>query len=322
MTTGIVYSPECLTYTAPPDTPDRVFRTVEYFRSHGVDEFITPREYDEKYIRAVHTAGYMDRVGTVCKVMATGLECAHIRLSVDSCLTAGELVSEGELDNAFVLCRPPGHHAYADAGGGFCYYNNAAVLARYLQKEGFHKVMIVDWDAHHGNGTEAVFYGDPSVLYASVHQSPLYPGTGEMTDTGSGPGEGYTVNVPVPSGTGHDTYMAIFREVLVPIGKSFHPDALIISAGQDSQKDDPVAQLRLCPVSYHLMTERLVQDVCPRTIAVLEGGYQPENNAPAHLAIVSALMGKTNYDTPEFNVEPDHARTAVRQVKEVQAEYW
>jgi acetoin utilization deacetylase AcuC-like enzyme len=322
MSTGIVFSPECLTYSHYPETADRVLETVEYFRTMGMDDLTSPREYDESWVRFVHTPEYIDYVKSTAAMQVTGLEYEHVRLSANSCLTAGELLAEGDIQNGFVLNRPPGHHAYTDEGGGFCYFNNAAVLTRYLQKQGFAKVMIVDWDAHHGNGTEAIFYDDPSVLYVSIHQHPLYPGTGMVTDTGSGPGVGYTINIPVPPGTGHDTYMSIFREIIVPIGKAYKPDALVISAGQDSHKDDPLAQLRLCRVSYQMMTEQLVHGVCSKAIAVLEGGYHPLNVAHANYAIVSALSGKKNYDIAEFNVEPEFARMAVRDAKEVLSAYW
>ena len=131
--------------------------------------------------------------------------------------------------------------------------------------------MIIDWDAHHGNGTEAIFYDDPTVLYSSIHQHPLYPGTGKVTDTGTGLGEGYTVNVPVPSGTGHATYLDIINEILIPAGKKFRPDAVIISAGQDSHEDDPLTDLRLCSASYHAMT-RMILDETQRPLPFWKEG--------------------------------------------------
>lgn len=322
MTTGIIYTPEFLTYKNYPENTDRVSTTVDYFKKQGINNFLSPKKYDESNIQSVHTPEYIEFLKSVGVIEGINLEYSRVALSAYSCLTAGEMLAEGTIDNGFVLNRPPGHHAYANKGGGFCYLNNAAILARYLQENGFQKVMIVDWDAHHGNGTESIFYHDSSVLYTSIHQYPLYPWTGKLTDTGSGRGKGYTVNVPVPPGTGHNTYMEIFDEVIIPIGKKFRPNALIISAGQDSHRDDPLSNLKLCPASYYLMTERLIQSVCSTTVGILEGGYNSENVARANYAIVSALMGKENNNPIESNEEPENARQAIRRAKEIVAERW
>lgn len=322
MTTGIIYTPKFLAYTNSPENKDRVSATVDYFKTQGIDEFISPRKYDENCAKSVHTPEYIDYLKSAGVIEGNKLRYQNVLLSAYGCLTAGEMLAEGAIKNGFVLTRPPGHHAYANKGGGFCFLNNAAILARYFQEKGFEKVMIVDWDAHHGNGTEAIFYHDPSVLYTSVHQYPLYPGTGKVTDTGSGPGVGYNVNIPVPWYTGHDTYMEIFDEVIIPVGKKFKPDVLIISAGQDSHRDDPLTNLMLCSASYHMMTERLVQSVCSKTIAILEGGYNANNVARANYSIVSALMGKENNSPVEPNEELEDARQAVLQAKEVVAERW
>jgi acetoin utilization deacetylase AcuC-like enzyme len=322
MITGIIYTPEFLLYTNNPENKGRVSATVEYFKTKGIDEFISPLDYDERYVKSVHNPAYIETIKSYGVIEGNELKYPNVLLSTNGCLTAGEMLAEGIIDNGFVLNRPPGHHAYANKGGGFCYLNNAAILAKYIQDQGFEKVMIVDWDAHHGNGTESIFYHDPSVLYTSIHQTPLYPWTGKVTDTGSGQGEGYTVNVPVPPGTGHDTYMEIFDEVIIPVGKKFRPNALIISAGQDSHRDDPLTNLRLCPASYYLMTERLIQSVCSKTVGILEGGYNSENVARANYAIVSALMDKENNNPIESNDEPENARQAIRRAKEIVAERW
>jgi acetoin utilization deacetylase AcuC-like enzyme len=322
MATGIIYTPTFLTYKNYPENTDRVSTTVEFFKTKGINDFITPRKYDDTHVKSIHTSEYIEFLKSGGVIDGTKLEFSNVLTSAYGCLTAGQLLVEGTIDNGFVLNRPPGHHAFGNKGGGFCYLNNAAILARYFQEQGFEKVMIVDWDAHHGNGTEAIFYHDPSVLYTSIHQSPLYPWTGKVTDTGSGPGEGFTINIPVPQGTGHNTYIDIVDEVLIPVGKKFRPDVLIISAGQDSHRDDPLSNLRLCAASYYLMTERLIQSVCSKTVAILEGGYNSENVARANYAIVSALMGKKNKDAVGLNKEPKTAQRAVMRVKEVVSERW
>ena len=322
MATGIIYTPTFLTYKNYPENTDRVSTTVDYFQTQGIHEFISPRKYDESYVKSVHTPEYIEFLKSGGVIDGTKLGFSNVLTSAYGCLTAGELLIKGTIDNGFVLNRPPGHHAYGNKGGGFCYLNNAAILTRYFQAQGFEKVMIVDWDAHHGNGTEAIFYEDPSVLYTSIHQSPLYPWTGKVTDTGSGLGEGYTINIPVPPGTGHDTYIDIFDDILIPVGKKFRPDVQIISAGQDSHRDDPLSNLRLCSASYYLMTEQLIQSVCSKTLAILEGGYNSENVARANYAIISALKGKENRDIIELNEEPEAAQQAVLRAKEVVSEWW
>ena len=177
-------------------------------------------------------------------------------------------------------------------GGGFCYLNNAAILAKFLQEHGKRKIMIIDWDAHHGDGTESIFYEDSSVLYTSIHQSPLYPGTGKVTDTGAGDGEGFTINIPVPARTGHDTYRKIFEKIIIPAGRVFSPDAVIISAGQDSHLGDPLTDLNLRTGSYHVMTRMILEKISTQVISVLEGGYNIENLSAANYAIVCALRGE------------------------------
>lgn len=311
MTTGIIYTPDFQNHQNYPECPDRAVKTAEYFQSHGISDFINPLDYGEKYIGAVHTAPYIQDLKSFGEVEGIDITYADALLSANGCITAGDMLLSGEIENAFVLNRPPGHHTYAGKGGGFCYLNNAAILARYLQSEGMSRVMIIDWDAHHGNGTEAIFYEDPSVLYTSIHQTPLYPGTGKVTDLGTGDGEGYNVNIPVPPGTGHDTYMDIFDQILIPAGENFRPDAVIISAGQDSHDDDPLTDIRLSSASYHLMTRMVLEQITSKTIAVLEGGYNLDNLVTANYAIATALREEGDPFEVERVKEPKQAKVAV-----------
>lgn len=294
MTTGIIYTPDFQNHQNYPECPDRVLKTVEFFRSKGIGTFVEPMDFGEEYVKAVHTSAYIDDLKSIGEVEGIDIRFIDALRSANGCITAGEMLLANEIDNAFVLNRPPGHHAYAGKGGGFCYLNNAAILARYLQGKGMDRVMIIDWDAHHGNGTEAIFYDDPSVLYTSIHEVPLYPGTGKVTDMGNGKGEGYTINIPVPPGTGHDTYMDIFEKILIPAGEKFRPDAVIISAGQDSHEDDPLTDLKLSSGSFHIMTRRILDEISSQTIAVLEGGYNLDTLPKANYAIASALRGEEN----------------------------
>jgi len=183
-----------------------------------------------------------------------------------------------QVDHVFCAVRPPGHHAEANRAMGFCLLNNVAIAVRYAQKKhGLSRVLIVDWDVHHGNGTQHIFEDDPSVLFFSTHQFPHYPGTGRESERGRGAGEGYTINVPMEAGEGDDEYRAIFRKVLVPAAEEFKPELVIISAGFDAHKDDPLASMGLTEAGYAELTG-IVAGIAKtyaqgRILSSLEGGY-------------------------------------------------
>lgn len=193
-------------------------------------------------------------------------------------LNAVDMVAAGKAQNAFCAVRPPGHHATAVRGMGFCVFNNVAVAARYAQKKhGMARVLIADWDVHHGNGTQDIFYNDGSVFFFSTHQSPWYPGTGAAGETGEGSGKGATMNCPFPAGSGRAELIGVFRERLVPAMDSFRPELVIISAGFDSRLGDPLGQFRLTDEDFADLT-RMLMDVADkhsggRLVSVLEGGY-------------------------------------------------
>lgn len=311
MVTGIIYTPEYQNHQNFPEQPDRVLKTIEYFQHYGLKDFILPASYDERYILSVHTGEYFEKVKEIEGVDETDDVYANSLLSAYGSLTAGELLISGAIDNAFVLNRPPGHHTHAHRGGGFCYLNNAAILAKFLQEHGKRKIMIIDWDAHHGDGTESIFYEDSSVLYTSIHQSPLYPGTGKVTDTGAGDGEGFTINIPVPAGSGHDTYRSIFEKIIIPAGRVFSPDAVIISAGQDCHLGDPLTGLNLRTGSFHVMTRMILKEISTQVISVLEGGYNIENLSAANYAIICALRREENPFYVKKQKEPESAAEAL-----------
>jgi acetoin utilization deacetylase AcuC-like enzyme len=183
-----------------------------------------------------------------------------------------------QVDQVFCAVRPPGHHAEANRAMGFCLLNNVAIAARYAQKKhGLSRVLIVDWDVHHGNGTQHSFKDDPSVLFFSTHQFPHYPGTGRESERGRGAGEGYTINVPMEAGEGDDEYRAVFHKVLVPAAERFKPELVIISAGFDAHKDDPLASMGLTESGYAELTD-IVAGIAKtyaqgRILSSLEGGY-------------------------------------------------
>src|SRR5437899_4942461 len=190
-----------------------------------------------------------------------------------------DLIMRGEVTNAFVPVRPPGHHATSERAMGFCLFNNVAVAARYAQNHypEIERVAIVDWDVHHGNGTQGVFYDDPTVFFFSTHQYPWYPGTGGADERGKGKGEGYTLNVPLSAGMGDKEYLDVFNRILRPALKTYRPDALIISAGFDAHRDDPLAGMNLTAEGYKALT-RVVKEIAAeyaqgRVLSCLEGGY-------------------------------------------------
>jgi acetoin utilization deacetylase AcuC-like enzyme len=222
---------------------------------------------------------------------------------VGGAVEACSAVVQGTMANAFVATRPPGHHATPTEPMGFCLFNNVAVAARALQARGdAERVLIVDWDVHHGNGTQDAFYDDPTVLYLSLHQSPWYPGTGAPHERGAGAGEGFTLNLPLPAGTDRERYHEVFRSGLDTALSGFDPDFVLISAGFDAMAGDPLGGLLLEPEDFWTMT-REVMDVADRycggrVVALLEGGYDPKRTALGALAVIRALAGVSLSEAP------------------------
>ena len=199
-------------------------------------------------------------------------------LAAGGALAGVDAIMAGRVQHAFCAVRPPGHHAEADRAMGFCLFNNVAIAARYAQKRyGVQRVLIVDWDVHHGNGTQHSFESDASVLFFSTHQYPHYPGTGRASECGRGAGEGLTINVPMEAGEGDDEYRAVFQKVLVPAADAFKPEFVIISAGFDAHRDDPLASMGLTEEGYADLTNIVAgiarQHCQGRLLSALEGGY-------------------------------------------------
>jgi acetoin utilization deacetylase AcuC-like enzyme len=202
-------------------------------------------------------------------------------LAAGAGVSVARSVLEGEAKNGMAIVRPPGHHAERSLALGFCLFNNVAVLARWLlQRPGIERVLIVDWDVHHGNGTQRAFEEDPSVFYFSIHQWPYYPGTGAAAEKGRGAGEGTTLNVPAPAGWGDDEYRRVFEKVLEPAATEFDPDFVLVSAGFDAHAEDPLAGMRVTETGYRAMTRTVMEiaDKCAggRVVSLLEGGYHHE----------------------------------------------
>ncbi len=294
MTTGFLYDDRFLDHDAGarhPERRERLISTMAHLQSQDWFEqlqSLSPRVADESWIGNVHSSDLIARARQACEHELPFLDVMDVGVSRDSfdvaLLAAGgalelaDRVVSGEVDNAFALCRPPGHHAERNQALGFCLFNNVAIAARYLQKHhGLDKILILDWDVHHGNGTQHSFEDDPSVLYVSTHQYPYYPGTGARSENGIGRGEGATLNCPMPAGAGDEQYRAAFVEKILPKIDEFAPEFIIVSAGFDAHADDPLANICLSTEFFGWMSSRAMeaaeQHCGGRLISLLEGGY-------------------------------------------------
>jgi len=296
------------TGTGHPEKPQRLAAIIRRLKANGLLSQLTAlasAPASPEWLTAIHTPQYVERVRTSCKNGAPYLDSGDTPISSESyevavvavggVLSAIDAVMEGKVRNAFCAVRPPGHHALKDRAMGFCLFNNVAIAARYVQKRhNCHKVLIVDWDVHHGNGTQAAFYDDPTVLYFSVHRSPFYPGTGSEAEKGSGNGLGLTVNAPLAAGSGDKDYQRVFQEKLMPAAFAFHPDFVLISAGFDAHRDDPLGGMNLTAHGYGELT-RMVKEISERCcngrlVSVLEGGYGLEGLSESVEAHLRSLM--------------------------------
>jgi len=299
-----------------PERPDRLRAVCRGARDDVLDGAVTPLEVQpasDDDLARVHPRAYLDSLAQHSEagggwldadtcMSSTSFEVA--RFAAGAGLCAIRALREGRGDAAFCAIRPPGHHALSDEAMGFCLLSNVAVSAAALADAG-ERVMVFDYDAHHGNGTQAIFYDDPRVLFVSMHQWPLYPGTGAADDTGSGAGEGFTVNLPFPRSTTGEAYLRAFDEVVVPVAERFAPTWLIISAGFDAHRDDPLAELALSAGDFAVLTER-AKTLVPvgRTIAVLEGGYDLDALQRSTRGVLAALAGGDDRPEPLTNGGP------------------
>ena len=294
MTTGFIFDERFLQHDTGPGHPERPQRLTavmaEIQRQQWANTLheLPARAADIAVIENTHSLRYIQRAASACRQGAPFLDTTDVTISASSCdvamLAAGsplvlaDAVVDGAIDNGFALLRPPGHHAEHEFAMGFCLFNNVAILARYLQNHhGLGKIAIIDWDVHHGNGTQHSFEADPSVLYISTHQYPYYPGSGAASEDGIGAGIGATLNCPMPAGATDALYEQAFVEQILPKLGSFKPEFLIISAGFDAHHDDPLAEVLLSTELFGWMSARLLevaeQHAGGRIISVLEGGY-------------------------------------------------
>jgi acetoin utilization deacetylase AcuC-like enzyme len=309
--TAFVYHPiylEHQTGSGHPECPERLTAILQEMEKAGLKEALvnlTPAKCQREHIAAVHTddliesierlsGPYLHHVDADTVVSEKSFEAALYAAGAG--IAAADAIMEGKVDNAFCALRPPGHHAGSNRAMGFCLFNNIAIAARYLrQAHGIGKVLIIDWDVHHGNGTQEIFYEDPTVLYFSSHQYPHYPGAGSMQEGGSGKGVSFTVNAPLRAGCGDTEYQQVYEKMLLPVAEVFKPDFVLISAGFDAHKDDPLASMRLTEEGFAQLT-RMAVDIAgkfsgDRLISMLEGGYDLRALGASVVAHVETLCG-------------------------------
>jgi acetoin utilization deacetylase AcuC-like enzyme len=317
--TGIVKDPiylEHKTGSYHPESPERlevIYEMLEDKDMAGRFEAIHPREATREEIELIHEPSYFDRVATTAGKSHSSLDpdtqtseksfeaallaCGGFLLGIDR-------VMNGELDNAFALIRPPGHHAESNRGMGFCLFNNVAVGAAYaIKKYSLDRILICDWDLHHGNGTQHSFYDDKKALYFSTHQFPYYPGTGSFTEVGQGDGRGFTVNVPLSVGNGDAEYYKIFKEVLEPISEEYNPQLVLVSAGFDIYYKDPLGGMEVTPSGFAALAQVLLsiaEKSCGgKLLITLEGGYHLGGLRDGVKSVIQQLLGEDVTD-PEL----------------------
>ncbi len=294
MATGFIFDKTFLEHQTGADHPESAARLQAVMRRlHGLPLYqqlvqFTAFAAPEEIVESNHSKTYLARARQTCAGGGPFLDTMDVAVSEQSyqvaltAVGAGIALAEGVLDgaiaNGFALARPPGHHAEHGHAMGFCLLNNTAILARYLKaRHDLHKILILDWDVHHGNGTQHSFEEDPSVLYVSIHQYPFYPGTGAHTEIGIGKGRGATLNCPMPAGSGDADYQAAFAEKILPKIDAFKPQFVILSAGFDAHADDPLGGVNLDADSFGWMTARMMEatdrHADGRLVSVLEGGY-------------------------------------------------
>jgi len=333
----------------PPSHPESVKRLSvfeEYFNRSalsGVISEIKPIGASEDDIALVHSAAYVETLKEHAETAEYSNQLVAIdgdtylspktyataKLAAGAGVTALKDMSDSKIDSSFVAVRPPGHHALKAKGMGFCLFNNVAVTVRNAQKQGFNRVFVLDWDVHHGNGTEAIFYDDPSVFFLSLHQFPFWPpNSGWYKDDGKDNGKGYNLNIPLPAGTGDRGYKRAFERIVQPVCEEFRPDLILVSAGYDGHIFDPLGQQQISTAGFADLTKSVTElrdKLQSKIICFLEGGYNTTALAESVISTMSVLEnGATSDDTIKrtLDEDPNQVDERIDDVKKHFAQYW
>jgi len=319
--TGIVRDERYLRHGAfslNPEVPARLkelYSMLDGKEMKGKFTLIEPRYASFEDLALVHSPNYIKMVASTAGKKLTILDPdTHATpdtydtalLAVGGCLCAVEAVMSNRVDNAFALIRPPGHHAGRSHSAGFCIFNNIAITARHaLLRLGLKRVLIVDWDLHHGDGTQEIFYDTSSVLYFSTHQYPAYPGTGWLTEVGEGEGRFYTINVPLKAFSDNAIYVMAFRRILQPVARLYRPDVILVSAGFDIARHDPLGDMQVTPHGFAALT-RLIMDTADeccngKLLFILEGGYDVDTLKESVKGVLKELKGETTISEDEIH---------------------
>jgi len=317
MKAGLVYGQIYLEHDTGDhvENSQRLVAALSYLKETGIKEKLTclpPRPALLEELEMIHAPEYISYVKSKAEKGGGWLDPDTVMsprsyeaalYAAGGLLVAVEAVMNGEVDNAFALVRPPGHHAIYDQAMGFCIFNNMAIATKFaLSRFNLKRVLIADFDVHHGNGTQDAFYADPKVLYFSTHQYPFYPGTGWMDETGTGEGEGTTVNFPMAAGLSDEEYLRAFNEVLVPVAQRFQPQLILVSAGFDAHWADQLAMMRVTITGFAQMVmilKNLAAELCQgRLVFTLEGGYNLRVVSSSIKAVFDVLLGNSEIDDP------------------------
>ncbi len=317
MTTGYVYDPIFLEHTkrGHPENAQRLVAIMEELERTGLLPLLTQipsRAATPDELALIHSPSYITQVKMTSQggggyldmdTYVTSASYTAATIAAGSTVDLTMAVVDGKLDNGFALVRPPGHHALNFQGMGFCIFNNIVLATRMAQKErGVGRVAIVDFDVHHGNGTQPMTEGDPSVLFISTHQYPFYPGTGSVAEIGHGAGKGSAINLPLRAGVSDDGFQSLYNEIVIPALRRFKPDLILVSAGYDAHWNDPLAGLDLTLTGYSWLAQTLVaaaQELCHgKIVFVLEGGYDLVVSRVGVANTFRALLGRSDFEDP------------------------
>ena len=343
-----------------PESPERV-SAINQLLDDIDTKFgeIRAREASEEEIASTHSPAYIEDLHKLAEIAIErdsliGIDPDTVmspssyktaKLAVGAALNAIDSVAKEEYDSCFVAVRPPGHHALKDQAMGFCLFNNVAIAANYAkEKAGFKRIFILDWDVHHGNGTQAIFYDDPQVMFTSLHQHPFWPpGSGRLDETGENDGSGFNINIPLPAGTGDIGYLKTMDSLVMPVCREYNPDLIIVSAGYDAHRDDPIASQNLTTIGFSMLSQRVadLRDQCgAKVVCLLEGGYNTEALAESVLSTMHVLNARTAEELGSLHasqivsktiignepVSQDEDASAVEEqianIKKSQSDYW